>query len=256
MTGAAGSKPFYGLAIETSSALGSVALGIGDQVLEARVLSGERRHAVEFLPAVAAICSAHGVEPLSLRIIYVSSGPGSFTGLRIAVTAARMMGLAGGAALVSVPTLEIIAQNALDAVAPPDHVLVMLDAKRGRIYAAAFLLRDERYVAATDSVETDPGEFLAARSTRRGTCAVLGEGVIYHRAAVEASGLDMLPDSYYRPRAEITYALGLRRANEGKLEARRSLVPFYIRPPEAEERWEQRIETSKRQRERNQLGRQ
>ncbi len=230
----------YGLAFETSSALGSVALGRGGDVLGARKLSGPRKHAVEFLPAIAALCDTHDIEPTSVRRVFVSSGPGSFTGLRIGITTARMIGLATGARIVAVPTLEIIAQNALDASDSPDRVVVMLDAKRRRVYTAAFSRRGGSYVATTDPVEADPAEFLAGQTTEGGSHAVLGEGVLYHRAAIEESGWPVLPEALYAPRAETVYQLGAVRAGEGKFEDRSALIPTYVRLPEAQEKWEQR----------------
>ncbi len=240
MTTRSGTEPVYGLAFETSGTLGSVALGCGDDVLEVRTLSGPRRHAVEFLPAITMICRAHGALPGSIRRIFVSIGPGSFTGLRIGVTAARMIALASGARIVGVPTLEVIAQNALDAATPPDRAAIVLDAKRGRVYAAVFVRKGDRYAPTANPVEADPARFLASCAALPGSCTVLGEGVIYHREVVEASGLTILAESFYPPRAETVYRLGVDRAKEGRFNDRRTLVPTYIRPPEAEEKWEQR----------------
>ncbi|MGB2984947.1 MAG: tRNA (adenosine(37)-N6)-threonylcarbamoyltransferase complex dimerization subunit type 1 TsaB [Phycisphaerae bacterium] len=239
----------YGLAFETSSAIGSVALGCGDEIIETRELSGPRRHAVEFLPTVDAICKAHAIEPASVRRVYVSSGPGSFTGLRIGITAARMIAFANGASLVGVPTLDVIAQNALfagqdenltDPAQPPGCVVVVLDAKRGRVYAAAFVHKVNRYVPTCEPVEADPAQFLADHASRGGPCAVMGEGVLYHRAAVEASGLPILPELLYPPRAGTVYRLGLARARQGEFSKPRTLIPTYVRLPEAEEKWQQR----------------
>src|SRR3972149_226432 len=148
-----GSSFEYGLAFETSCAVGSVAVGRGAEVLGARTLSRPKAHAVEFLPTVKALCEVHGVEPPSIQRVYVSAGPGSFTGLRIGVTAARMIALGVDARVVAVPTLEVIAQNALDTNPPPLHVAVVLDAKRSRVYAAAFVREGGAYVGTTDAIE-------------------------------------------------------------------------------------------------------
>lgn len=236
----------YSLAFETSSALGEVALGRGADVIAIRTMSGPRMHAREFVPAIASLCAEHDVRPEMIRFVFVSSGPGSFTGLRIGVTAARMLGLASNAALVAAPTLEVIAQNALDAPGvmnvdvPPQRVVVVLDAKRSRVYAAAFVLDGARYKPATDPVETEPGPFLAEQLNLDKSCAVLGEGVDYHRAAVEASAALILPAPLYQPRAVTVYRLGVKRVGEGYAPGWRDLLPTYIRPPEAEEKWAER----------------
>lgn len=227
----------YGLAFETSSAVGSVAFGRGAEVLESRILTRPKAHAVEFLPTAKALCEAHDVDPTQIARVYVSVGPGSFTGLRIGVTAARMMALGVGARIVAVPTLEVIAQNALDADPTPSHVAVVLDAKRNRVYTATFVRQGSAYVATSEAIEADPLEFL---SPQPDDCAVLGEGVLYHRPVIEKSNRRILPESLYRPRAETVYRLGFERAERGEYSDPRTLVPTYIRPPEAEEVWERK----------------
>lgn len=227
----------FALAFETSSALGSIALGRGGEVLAVRTFSGPRMHAVDFLPTLDALCRAHSVEPGAVAQVYVSAGPGSFTGLRIGITVARMIALAGGARVVAVPTLEVIAQNALKAAELPEQVAVMLDAKRGRVYAAAFVCVDGALVPTCDPAEVEPGSFLANRGP---ACSVLGEGIAYHRGVVEASGLPVLPEPFWSPRAETVYQLGHARAAGGEFDDPRTLVPIYLRPPEAEEKWARR----------------
>jgi len=227
----------FALAFETSSAMGSVALGREERVLAAVRLTQPRAHAAEFLPAIDALCRGNGVEPKSIRAAYVSSGPGSFTGLRIGITAARMIAFATGAKLVAIPTLEIIAQNAADADPRPQRVTVLLDAKRGHVYSAAFDFDGERYRASSSPVEADPLAFL---NLQPADAAVLGEGVLYHRDAVAASGRRVLPESLFPPRAETVYRLGCESARRGEFVNARELIPVYIRPPEAEEVWTQR----------------
>lgn len=227
----------YGLAFETSSAVGSVALGRGAEVLESRTLSRPKAHAVEFLPTIKALCETHQVPPAHIERVYVSAGPGSFTGLRMGVTAARMIALGVGARVVGVPTLEVIAQNALDADPRPSRVAVVLDAKRSRVYTAVFVRQSDAYMAMNEAIEADPFEFLAAQPH---DCAVLGEGLLYHRPAIEKSNRRILPELLFRPRAETVYRLGFDRAERGEFTDPRTLVPTYIRPPEAEEVWERK----------------
>lgn len=226
-----------GLGIETSGALGSVALGLGDTVCGKYDFATPRAHAVDFLPAIARLCRFHDVAPADLAYVFLSIGPGSFTGLRIAVSAARMIALSTHAKIVGVPTLTVIAQNANLLPQPPATVTVLLDAKRQRVYAASFRRISGIYRCDAVPEEVDPGAFLA---TRPDSCPILGEGVLAHREVTKRSGLVVLPKDLYRARAETVYALGLRMAKNGEIVHPRLLVPDYIRRPEAEERWEQR----------------
>lgn len=228
------SSEVWSLAFETSTPIGRVALGRGAAVVASRELTQPRAHAVGFLPAVAELCREQSVEPQAIGWVCVSSGPGSFTGLRIGITAARMIAFAVGAKVVSVPTLEIIAQNALNASPRPARVAVVLDAKRSRVYTAGFEHRGDGFTAVSQPVEADPLAFLTSQPD---DCAVLGEGVAYHQAAIKASGRRVLDAALFPPRVETAYRLGYAMALRGMFVEPRTLTPTYIRPPEAEEKW-------------------
>jgi len=227
----------YALAFETSCAIGEVALARGTALLETVGFDRPRAHTTDFLPTIQTLCKNHNLEPEQVERVYVSAGPGSFTGLRIGVTAARMIAFAHGASIVAVPTLEVIAQNALAVADPPDEIAVVLDAKRKRVYAATFKYENGAYVATALPAEVDPRAFLDATSPK---CHVLGEGVLYHRDVITASGRPVLDESHYQPLAATVASLGYQMAQRGELTDPRLLIPVYIRPPEAEEKWAQR----------------
>ncbi len=230
----------YHLAFETSSACGEIALGQGPEVLQTIVFTGPRKHASEFLPAIDTLCKNASIKPSDIASVFVSIGPGSFTGLRIGVTAARFVAFATGATIAAVPTLDIIAQNALDQ-APP-RIAVLLDAKRQHVFTATFELQNGKYLPTCEAHEAEPETFL--KSLDQST-AVLGEGVKYHEAAVRASGLSVLPEESWPPRAKTLYDLGYTMSKQGKFTEMKKLVPHYIRPPEAEEKWQERFGNKK-----------
>ncbi len=224
----------YGLAVETSCSIGSVAIGCSGRLLQEHSFSGPRKHATEFVATIDTLCRAQGILPEQIGEVYVSYGPGSFAGLRIGVTAARMIAFAHGATLVPTPTLDVIAQNARTLSPRPEHVVVMLDAKRKRVFAAAYDLTGGAYVAHSAAAELDPVAFLAEQPSG---CLVLGEGALVYRGAAEAAGLPIADDSRHVPQASVVYQIGYALAREGKTVPSRELVPLYIRPPEAEEQW-------------------
>lgn len=227
----------YSLAVETSGRVGSVGLACGDDLLEEVAFSTQHDHGVELLPTVDRLCRAHGVSPDHIRQVHVSGGPGSFTGLRIGITFAKAMAFAQGVRIVRVPTLDVIAQNALELPDPPPRLAVVLDAKRRNIFSAAYRLDGGVYVATDEPNEREPAGYLGSL----GEVAVLGEGIAYHAEAIaKVASATVLPDELNRARAAVVHRLGMRMAREGRFTAARELIPIYVRRPEAEEKWDER----------------
>jgi tRNA threonylcarbamoyladenosine biosynthesis protein TsaB len=222
------------LAIETSGRIGSIAVGTVQGVVASTRLAGEMKHATDLLPAVEKILKSQGWPADSITDVFVSIGPGSFTGLRIGVSIARTLAWSIGSRVVAVPTLDALARNALIAQPVPAHVAVILDAKRSQVYAAAYSLSGTCPPVIEATLE-EPARFLARCPS---STAVLGEGIRYHRAAVDASGLSVLDPELWVPRAENVFAMGLERAQAGLFTPSGELLPLYIRRPEAEEKWE------------------
>jgi tRNA threonylcarbamoyladenosine biosynthesis protein TsaB len=239
------------LAIETSGRQGSVAIALGEKLLAQLDLSPHLRHAVELMPAIEALCREQGWIPDYASTpadpppicdeVYLSLGPGSFTGLRIAVAIGRAMAQGMGCRLIGVPSLDVIAENA---PAQFGVVVPILDAKRGQVFAARY----ERNPAhgllerAAEPALVEPGVFLkdAAEHARRlrTKVAILGEGIDYHRAAIPtAREMTELDRALWFGQAAVVHRLGRRMARRGEFTNMRALLPIYIRLPEAEEVW-------------------
>jgi len=179
--------------------------------------------------------------------VYVSAGPGSFTGIRIGIAVARTMAWATAARLVRVPSMDALAVNALDLDSPPAYLATALDAKRKQVFAAFFLLETDsgglrQYRKLEDARMVDPPAFLeemASRYNAAGRIAVLGEGLAMHRAAAEKAGAAILPPEFWSARAESIYRVGRQMAAAGEYCASGDCVPLYVRLPEPEEKWQQ-----------------
>ena len=233
------------VAIETSGRMGSVAVGFGPQLLAEKQFTAGMNHAIELMPTLRDLTLAQGWQPRQIQHVYLSIGPGSFTGLRIAVMVARSLAQAIGCLVVAVPALDVLAANA---PAEASHLAVILDAKRGQVYAARYR-RDESAAAdaggwqcTTGPILTSPEEFV--RQSPK-PLYVLGEGVDYHRAALRA-GVDADEDlielgrETWIARATAVHQLGWAMAGRGIFADVTSLVPLYIRLPEAQELWNRR----------------
>ena len=225
------------LALDTTGRAGSLLLAEGPHVRVVHALDPQRRHAVELMPALAELCQQLGWTPGSLQHIYIAQGPGSFTGLRIAVAVARALHLATGCKLVGVPSLEVIAHNA---PAAARTIAVALDAKRGQVFGAVFTRNDAGALTISKPPALyTPAELLADLPA---PVYVLGEGIDYHRPALQAAGMGTnyiieTDPTLWPGRAELVHQLGWQRASRGEWTAPEALLPIYIRLPEAEEVW-------------------
>jgi tRNA threonylcarbamoyladenosine biosynthesis protein TsaB len=222
------------VALETTGRQGSVALAAGDVLLAMTRFATDLQHAVNLLPAIDRLCVACDWRPETIEELYVSAGPGSFTGCRIGITVARALALALDIRVVRVPTVDVLACNVAESQDRPEHLLVLLDAQRRQVYAAVFHAEDGGYGREGDVRVGEPAALLADVPK---PCAVLGEGIAYHRQVIEGLGLDILPESLWSARAENVLHVGRQLASQGTYVAASDLVPIYIRLPEAEEKW-------------------
>lgn len=234
------------IAIETSSRSGSVAVAQRGALLASRMLPPEQRNTVGLLPAIQEMFGELGWSPDDLQAVYYSHGPGSFTGLRVAATTARMLQWSCGCSVAAVPTLEVIARNVLRSAGAPARIAAILDARRGNIFAGLF----ERH--GSDGLRTledaalhEPAAWLA--SIEAPFC-IIGQGVERYQQACDDCGGQVLDAAYWRPTAENVLHIGERLAAQGRWSLAEEITPLYIRPPEAEEVYEQRRAEARRRR--------
>lgn len=233
-------KPPRIIAVETSGRCGSVAIALGPDLVGRRDFSADMQHARDMLPEMDRLLGEHQWRPEGVDQCYLSIGPGSFTGLRVAVAFARHFALATAARICAVPTLDVIAENCCGIEQPPEHLAVVLDAKRKQVFAALFAYDGEVYRRTVEPRMAEPAAILAAAPT---PLSVMGEGINYHRPAIEASGAQILDSSLWCPTAAGVHQVGWRMACAGEFTDPARLVPDYLRRPEAEELWEKRHRT-------------
>ena len=224
-------------ALETSGRIGSVALALGPTLLAQHNFSHTMRHAAELMPTLAQLYQTQSWAPDQLDHVYVSTGPGSFTGVRIAISIARALAQSTHCQLVAVPTLDVLAQNAPPEVA---NLVVLLDAKRGQVFAAHYILAPSstnagRFHRAAGPLLTAPAPFLAAASAAPGPLYILGEGIDYHRPELATVPHLEIDQSLWPARAAAVHQLGYALAQQNLFTPRDTLLPTYIRLAEAEE---------------------
>jgi tRNA threonylcarbamoyladenosine biosynthesis protein TsaB len=124
------------IAIETSSDVCGVAVARDGEVIYEAGLHVPRSHAAHLAPMIGDALERAGARPADVEAVAVSAGPGSYTGLRIGVSTAKGLCVAGGAALVPVPTLGALAWAAGPWLPADALVLAALPSRRGEVYVA------------------------------------------------------------------------------------------------------------------------
>ncbi|MEM7309324.1 MAG: tRNA (adenosine(37)-N6)-threonylcarbamoyltransferase complex dimerization subunit type 1 TsaB [Planctomycetota bacterium] len=209
-------------ALETSTRRGSVALLANGRVHEA-ALEGERAHASDLLPALDGLLRAAGAAPSELDACAVGIGPGSFTGLRVAVATAFGLTRGSDAVLVGIPSFEALA---LDALAAGEEASVLQDARAGALYLA-------RYARTEDGIEVLRPPCVVTADELAGELPP-GQAILGDDAAFRASGLADKERARLRsggvPTATAVLRLGqLRLASDGPTPPS-ELEPLYLRP--------------------------
>jgi len=220
------------LGIETSSRLGSVALWRDGRALAERAIAQRLNHGALLFVELRRISQETGLRPSEVDLIAVSRGPGSYTGLRIGLTAARTAAYTLGRPLLGVASLDVLAENA-PADAP--NVATVLDAKRGEVYACLYARRGARLERRMPYAVVRPEELDLPVP-----CYVVGDAIERFGKALARQGVTLADEDAWRPRASVVARLAALRYEQGERIGLHELSPLYLRRPEAEEKWEQR----------------
>lgn len=210
------------LALDCSAGACSAAVRDDARVLAAARTAMERGHAEALMPLVARVMAEAGLGWKQLDAVAATVGPGSFTGVRIGLAAARGIALAAGLPTVPVTSLEAIAEAA---DAGPEPLLVVLESKRRELYGQWFSATGGALDAPRAAL---PETLLAAGPAGATGIRVAGDAAARLRECAPApAGLRSAGDA--GPDARAVAAVALRRLAQG---GAAPLTPLYLRPPD------------------------
>jgi tRNA threonylcarbamoyladenosine biosynthesis protein TsaB len=218
------------LALETTERTGSLAAMNDGNLLAELSLEPKQRSAQSLAPAIRTLLKQAEWLPDDVQVVAVAQGPGSFTGLRIGVTTAKLFAYAVGAAILGVDTLEAIAAAAPEDVA---KVSAVMDAQRGEVVARAYVRRSDGWFE-----PMGPARLLDIRTWLKELppeIAVSGP-VLNKLTDPLPPGVRMLDPQYWSPRASAVARLAARDYALGHRDDLWKLVPRYCRRSAAEEK--------------------
>lgn len=213
------------LALDSATEQCSAALFIDGRLYE-RKSTAVKQHAAEILGMVDAVVTESGTRLADLDFIAYGQGPGSFTGVRIAVSAAQGIALALNKKLVGVSSLEAMALAALEE-SGTDIAVAAIDARMGEVYLGIYQRQNDQLVALCAEQVLKPEKALEQIKavTSGQDFAACGTGI----AVLQKSGLicDADPHNFPEPWAIIKIAAG-RFVASGGVDAQ-DAQPVYIR---------------------------
>lgn len=216
------------IAVETSTRIGRIALAENGCVVDEREITAGMHHGRQLTPMVDDAVRGAGWSPETIALVAVSIGPGSFTGLRIAVMFARTVAWRTGAGLVAVPTLGAVAANAPTG---PGEVAAVTDAQRGGLYWAVYNRAGDGTLRQTGAEAVGPPEEVAAEVPTG--AYVVGDGL--GRYGPLFAGHPCAEERLWWPRASVVAELAWAMHLRGNHAPPEHMEPLYVRRPAPEE---------------------
>lgn len=225
------------LAIDTSTDRSVIALADRTGgVIQATHVAG-RQHGRELVPHLKALLATAGIAPGDVEAIAVGLGPGSYTGSRVGVTAAKTLAYATGATLIGINSLHAIGRNA---PAEAGRVAVVADAQRGEVYTVE-LTRPTSGRPLTPATETRIESLSTWIEGLAPGWMVLGPALELPRVrSVVPTGCLPPSGDLNHPRAEPLLELAREAMAAGRSDNPWLLEPLYLRRSAAEDQWDSR----------------
>lgn len=229
------------LALDTANWPLGVAIMEEDRLLGEVNTQLSRNHSLRLMPAVEWLCEQAQIAPKELDGIAIAEGPGSYTGVRIGVTTAKVMAWTLNIPLIGISSLHIVAQNRYDF---SGLIIPIIDARRGQVYAGKYKREDQQRVILPQAedrlilVEHLCQELLEEKEE----LLFIGEGVQAHRSQITSilgDKAQFAREIEHPPRAGqlgyLAYHLWEQRLET--LEDIHSFSPEYLQLAEAEANW-------------------
>jgi len=222
------------LALDTSSRAASCALLRGGTLAGEFFANTGLTHSQTAMPMVEALLRQTGASLRDIDIYAVSTGPGSFTGLRIGIASVKGMACAAGKPCAGVSTLEVLA---LGTAFFNGYIAPVMDARRDQVYTALFRQDGgefpERVSQDTAISIRELEDILAPLAPA--PVLLVGDGAVLCRDALgHLSHIRLAPERIRHQRAACVAVVAAAMAERGELVSADALAPGYLRLPQAE----------------------
>lgn len=226
------------LALDTSSAVASVAVVDDEKILGEVTLNYKKQHSTILLPMIDRLLKSLDLKINDVDCIAATSGPGSFTGLRIGAATAKGLCHGAGKPLIGIPTLDALAFNMANA---KGIICPIIDALRGNVYTAIYRWENGSLIKIIDYMAVSLEDLDRMLGEYDEYIIFLGDGIfVYKEEIIKRLGsrAQFAPISMNMQRASSVAALALARYKQGSFDNYLDFAPFYLRKPQAEREYE------------------
>ena len=221
------------LALESSAVAASVALCEDETLIAQAFQNTGLTHSQTLLPLAEDLLKNCGLTMADMDLIAVAEGPGSFTGLRIGVAAAKGLAWGGELPCAGCSTLESMAWNLAGF---EGEVCVAMDARRKQVYNARFRVDGEQPHRLTPDRAISLEDLIAELQGTETTQIIVGDGAKLCYDALTAAGIPakLAPPNLRMQSAWGVARLALEKARKGQTITANDLAPVYHRLSQAE----------------------
>lgn len=226
------------LSVDSATPVAAVAVCQDGVILAEEMLNVGNTHSVQLMPMIADVLAKSGIKIKEVDAVAVSQGPGSFTGLRIGMATAKGLAQGAGIKLITVPTLDSLAENlwGLSGLVCP-----ILNAKKNEVYSAVYRFNGEKAERLSEYLAIAPADLIKELGKNSENIYFLGDGVpVYREMLAEKLGerarfvkADKMLNS-----GSALAILGYEKALKGEFAELYTAEPIYIRKCEAQIRRE------------------
>ncbi len=221
------------LAIDSSAKAASVCIANEEKIIGEFFINTSLTHSQTLMPMTEQLLKNTELTIDDVDAIAVNAGPGSFTGVRIGVAAAKGLAFPKNLPCVSVSTLESMAYNLLgtDCV-----VCAVMDARCSQVYNAMFRIKGETVERLTDDRALSLSDLLLEFKQTDERILIVGDGaeITYDFLKNEAPNAVLAPKSRRTQTASSVALAAFQKLFEGKTQTAAELMPIYLRLPQAQ----------------------
>lgn len=228
------------LALDTSAKAGSVALIEDDKLLGRFFINTSLTHSQTIVPMIDSLLKTTNVSVEDIDVFAVSSGPGSFTGVRIGVSAIKGIAMAQNKKCASISTLEAMAYNYLQ-----ENIIVasVMDARCQQVYNANFSINNGVITRLCEDRALPISELLTDLTQYNSKIVLVGDGaqLCYEEFKDKINNINLAPE-HLRYQDAVGVALV---ALQKEYVSASELMPTYLRLPQAERELKKRMENKR-----------